>query len=136
MTAQHPYGVEDQRRFDVQLAIPETRLRPRMAIVDLIGMQHHDLTRPANLAGAAIVEGLDAACRQTDGVGVVAMLVICGPLEPGFQQFNPVLWIGTPQPIGRRLAARSFKTDPAGFATLVTHRDRSRCSPDEKGPQL
>ena len=61
MAAQHPHGFKDQRRFDVEHAIPETLLRPRMTIVHLVGVQHRDLTGRADLGGATVVERLDAA---------------------------------------------------------------------------
>jgi hypothetical protein len=107
-----------------------------MTIVELIGVEHHDLARCADLGCAAIVEGLDAACRQTKSVGVVAMLVIGRSSEPRFQEFNPVLRACTMQPIRCQLAARSFKTDAAGLPTIALHTDRFQRSPDEKEPQL
>ena len=66
-------------------AIPETLFRPRVTIVPLIGMQYHDLAWRTDFGCAAIIERLDTADSQTNGVGVVAMRVIGVPLQPRCQ---------------------------------------------------
>jgi hypothetical protein len=107
-----------------------------VTVVELIGVKHDDLTWCADLTDATIVKREDAVRRQTNSVGVVAVLVIGGSVQPGFQEFNPVLRVCTTQPIRCRLAARSFKTDTAGLPIMALHKDRFQPFLDEREEQL
>jgi hypothetical protein len=89
--------------------------------VKLIGMEDHDLARHAHFSFAAVVESLDTACRQANGIGVVTVPVVGRAVEPGFQIFDPILRSGAAQPIAREFTARSFKTDTAGLLTIAVH---------------
>ena len=61
------------RRPDVGCAIAERRAVARAAVMQFVGMQHHQLSGQGMARLAAIVEALDAAQRHADGVGVVAV---------------------------------------------------------------
>ena len=87
-----------------------------MAIMQLVGVQHCDLSWRADLGGATVVERLDASGGQTDAVGVVAMLVIRLPLKPRLQELDAMLRL--------RSCASSQTTTPR---TIVQDQRRWRC---------
>ena len=123
MTAEHADRFKNQRRFDIENPITESRRCSGAPVVQFVGVQHHDLARHADLSSAAIIKRLDAHCRQADGVGVVAMFAIRGLLKPCLQEFHPVFGGRAAHPISGRSRARSFKTQAAGSATIVNHSD-------------
>jgi hypothetical protein len=131
--AEHLDGVEDPRGVHVQLAIAEPGVRAGLAIVRLIGVEHHHLTGQADFPRAAIGEGLDALGRQAHRVGVVTMRAVGRAAKPGLQEFDPVLRPATAQPVAGRPAARSFKTDAGGRPTLAWQDDDPPCAAGEKG---
>lgn len=69
--------IAHERRLEVDHAIAETRLRARAAVMNLIGMNHDDITAHTVGAGTTIHKRLNATQRVTDGVAVVPMWVIC-----------------------------------------------------------
>ena len=62
-----------------------------MAVMRLVGMDHHDLPAAAGLQRAAIVEGLRAPQGQADGIGLVAMQVVGVAAESRGQALQPGL---------------------------------------------
>ena len=63
-------------RVDIEHAVGEAGIDGGVAVMRLVGMQHHDLAAAAGPQRAAIVEGLGAPQGQADAVGLVAMGVV------------------------------------------------------------
>jgi hypothetical protein len=72
-----------------------------MAVVQLVRMQHRDLSRSADLGAAAVVERLDASSGQADAIGIVAMLVIRMPVKPRLQELHAMLRLRAAHPVRR-----------------------------------
>lgn len=102
----------DRGRFDIEDAIAEARFRPRMPVMDLIGMQNEDLAGHAAFRPAAIPEGLHAGDRVTDRIGVMPVRLESGTREESFDPLDTIAGRRSPDPIRGASAARSFKTLP------------------------
>ena len=85
-----------------------------MAVMQLIGMQDHDMARQAVFLGPAIAEALHALDRKADGIGIVSMWRIGETREIGFVPFHSRRAGAVTDPIppsGLVWIARTFKTD-------------------------
>ena len=80
-----------------------------MAVVCLVGMKHHDLSGPACRPRAAIVEGLDAAERQSHAIGLVAVQVVGVTAETRRQALQAGVRF-VEADLVRRAHAQTFKT--------------------------
>jgi hypothetical protein len=80
--AQIPYRRDQHGGLDVDDAISESLAAARAPVVDFIRVQHDALSGGAHMRHAPVVEDLDAGVRHTDGVGVMAMLVVGPAGEP------------------------------------------------------
>jgi len=71
----------DRGRIDVEHAIGKALVDLGVAVVRLVGVDHHDLPGGAGPQAAAVVERLRAPHGQADGIGLVAMQVVGMPAE-------------------------------------------------------
>jgi hypothetical protein len=66
----------DRGRIDVEHAVGEAFVDSGVAVMRLVGMDHHDLTCAAGAESAAIVEGLRAGQGESDRIGFVTMQIV------------------------------------------------------------
>ncbi len=66
----------DRRRIDIKHAISEAAVDAGVAVMGLVGMDHHDLAAAAGAQRTAIVERLRPPQGQADGISLVAMQVV------------------------------------------------------------
>src|SRR5262249_17359093 len=90
-------------------------------IVDLIWIQHDDVTGGAGVDRAPIVEHLDARVGQPDGVGIVTMLLVGVAGEPRAEELDASDRARTGDPACASPLARSFKTLARRSGLLKTH---------------
>ena len=80
-----------------------------MAIMRLVGMDHHDLAAPAGAQAPAIVEGLRAPQGQPDRIGFVAVQVVGMAAEPRTEALQAGIRLLEADLVGRA-HAQTFKT--------------------------
>ena len=95
----------DQLGLHVDDPVPEALSRVGTAVVELVGVEDVNLAGKRDSPGAPVAEGLDAAARDPDGVGVVPMQLERLLGEVGLGPFEPGRTRARPDPV-----ARSFKT--------------------------
>jgi hypothetical protein len=78
----------EQGRLEIEHPITQTVLGPCAAVVNLIGMQDHDLAGAADSLLAAIAKGLHAMQRHPDGVSVVTVRLEGLAVEMRFDPFD------------------------------------------------
>src|SRR5262249_62372445 len=96
-------------RLDINDAVAEAVCGAGAAVVDFVGIEHDDLAAGAGPRRAPVVEDLDAAVRDADGVRVMAVLLVDLVGERGAEQLDTFDRRRAGQPAARALA-RSFKT--------------------------
>lgn len=115
----------DRRRYrgrvDIEHTVGEAGPDPSiigggMAVVRLVGMQHHDLAAAAGPKGAAIVEGLSAPKGQADAIGLVAMGVVGMAAETRRQALNTRAWFVEADEVVHH--AQTFKTSPVSMPDM------------------
>ena len=82
----------------------------RAAVVNLVGVQHDDLARPADALGAAIPEALHAGQRQADRIGVVAVARVGVAEEARLDALESVGGRRGDDAFAARAFAQTFKT--------------------------
>lgn len=99
----------DQLRRHVDHAIDQPCIRSSSPIVNLIWMQHDDVSGHAEPLDAAIAKGLHAVQGQPQCVGVVPMRCKPVAMEPHLGALNPSTFRNHAHP-GLKFHARTFKT--------------------------
>src|SRR5262249_61785937 len=107
-------------RLDINDAVAEAVCGAGAAVVDFVGIEHDDLAAGAGPRRAPVVEDLDAAVRDADGVRVMAVLLVDLAGERGAEQLDTFDPRRAGQPAARA-PSRSFKTLPAPSRFLEGH---------------
>lgn len=92
LSTQRPEGIGQKRWLHIDDPIAEAVIGARASVVDLIGIQHDHLPGRACLDRSSVVEYLDSAVGDADGIGVVAMLRIRHAGKPRAKQLDAADW--------------------------------------------
>lgn len=98
-------GLQDQSRLHIEHAVSEAVLAPRPSVMGFIGVKDDDMAVLAVAPRPPIVEGLHAAEREAQGVGVMPVGIVGVAGEIGLDALQPGFEVRLAHPV-----ARSFKT--------------------------